>query len=106
MKLIQRITAYKHFDKICHSVVGACIGSFTAIGLVIGASPLRDTSPWFWIAIAAGAMLVTDMVGTLKEVYDHAHLDKHTPDIFDIIATSLGGMVGAISTATFLWYFT
>jgi glycopeptide antibiotics resistance protein len=42
----------------------------------------------------------------LKEVYDHAHLDKHTPDIFDIIATSLGGMVGAISTATFLWYFT
>ena len=32
-----------------------------------------------------------------KEAYDYLHRDKHTPDIWDAVATMLGGLVGFVS---------
>lgn len=41
----------------------------------------------FWVSVACG-------LG--KEVYDFFHQDKHTVDLFDFVATVLGGALGAI----------
>lgn len=41
-------------------------------------------------------LLLAVVVGFLKEVYDYFHQDKHTPDVWDWIATSLGGLLGYI----------
>jgi len=35
------------------------------------------------------------VAGIGKEVYDKQHPDSHTADIYDLIATSLGGLLGA-----------
>jgi len=32
-----------------------------------------------------------------KEVYDYLHRDNHTPDVWDAVATMLGGGIGFIS---------
>jgi len=32
-----------------------------------------------------------------KEVYDYLHRDNHTPDVWDAVATMLGGVIGFIS---------
>ena len=31
-----------------------------------------------------------------KEIYDYFHQDKHTPDVWDAVATTLGGLLGYI----------
>ncbi len=38
------------------------------------------------------------VIACLKEVYDLLHKDKHTPDIWDWVATSLGGLLGTLLT--------
>ena len=40
------------------------------------------------------AMAFVVIVGFAKELYDAINKDRHTPDIWDAIATILGGMVG------------
>ena len=41
-------------------------------------------------------LLLAVVVGFLKEIYDYMHKDKHTPDVWDWVATSLGGLLGYI----------
>ena len=41
-------------------------------------------------------LLLAVVVGFIKEVYDYFHQDKHTPDVWDWFATSLGGLLGYI----------
>jgi hypothetical protein len=39
----------------------------------------------------------------LKEGYDYAHKENHTPDIWDWVATSLGGVLGVLLTTLVLF---
>jgi len=60
-----------------------------AVGVLIYA-PLHFIDPvvgLLGVAVAA--------VG--KEGYDYLHRDNHTPDVWDAVATMLGGIVGFIS---------
>jgi hypothetical protein len=43
------------------------------------------------------------LIAALKEYYDYKHKDKHTPDIWDWVATSLGGIVGTLLTKLVLF---
>jgi hypothetical protein len=44
--------------------------------------------------IGAYSIAVVAIVALLKEIYDARHPDKHTADIWDWVATSLGGVLG------------
>lgn len=39
------------------------------------------------------ALALVILAGVAKEIYDSFHRDTHTPDVFDAVATSLGGVV-------------
>ena len=65
-------------DKLAHFAVGTLI--YAAAHFV---SPI--------IGLAAVAVAA---VG--KEIYDWFHRDKHTPDVWDAVATMAGGVVGFI----------
>jgi len=67
-------------DKVAHFAVGVLIYA-----------PLHFIDPvvgLLGVAVAA--------VG--KEVYDYLHRDNHTPDVWDAVATMLGGIVGFACT--------
>ena len=68
-------------DKLAHFAVGVLI--YAAAHFV---SPI--------IGLAAVAVAA---VG--KEIYDWFHRDKHTPDVWDAVATMLGGLTGLICGA-------
>ncbi len=57
------------------------------------------------VFIGYWAILVISIVAGLKEWYDYTHPTLHTADIWDWIATSSGGIVGVMITATFGWFF-
>jgi hypothetical protein len=40
------------------------------------------------------AVVIVAIIALLKEIYDALHPDKHTPDFWDWVATSLGGVLG------------
>lgn len=63
-------------DKVAHFAGGVLI--FAALS-------------WFSI-LAAFIAVVVAAVG--KEIYDSRHKDVHTPDVWDAVATILGGVVG------------
>jgi hypothetical protein len=42
------------------------------------------------------AVVVVAIIALLKEIYDYFHQDKHTPDVWDAVATTLGGLLGYI----------
>lgn len=69
-------------DKALHFIVGVLI--YAAAHFV---SPVVGMAA---VAVAA--------VG--KEVYDYANRDKHTPDVWDAVATVLGGAAGFVSGLT------
>ncbi len=46
--------------------------------------------------IGAYSILVVAVIAALKEIYDYLHPDKHTADIWDWVATSLGGVLGML----------
>lgn len=46
--------------------------------------------------IGAYAILVVSTIAILKEIYDYEHKDIHTPDIWDWVATTLGGVLGTV----------
>jgi hypothetical protein len=60
------------------------------------------------VLIYAAAHFVSPVVGMIavtvaavgKEVYDYANRDKHTPDLWDAVATVLGGAAGFVSGLT------
>ena len=45
------------------------------------------------------AVVVVAIIALLKEIYDALHPDKHTADIWDWVATTLGGLVGFVIIA-------
>jgi hypothetical protein len=51
--------------------------------------------------IGAYSILVVAVIAALKEIYDYLHKDIHTPDLWDWVATSLGGVVGFVVVALF-----
>ena len=53
--------------------------------------------------IGAYAILVVSTIALLKEIYDLLHKDKHTPDVWDWVATSLGGLFGGLLTKLVLF---
>ena len=69
-------------DKQAHFLSGAILA--TAILLVTGSASVSFVS--------------VSLVACLKEVYDLLHKDKHTPDVWDWVATSLGGAFGILLT--------
>lgn len=46
----------------------------------------------------AWAFALTGAVGVLKELYDTRHRDKHTPELWDAVATAAGGAAGFFCT--------
>jgi hypothetical protein len=46
--------------------------------------------------IGAASVFIVAIIAALKEVYDYMHPDKHTADIWDWVATSLGGVLGML----------
>ena len=69
----------KHVDKLQHYIGGALIA-------LIAALLFKD---------ALIGLVVAVCIGASKEGYDFCHSDKHTCDVWDFIATALGGAVGA-----------
>ncbi len=45
-------------------------------------------------------MIAVTVAAVGKEVYDYANRDKHTPDLWDAVATVLGGAAGFVSGLT------
>ena len=43
------------------------------------------------------------LVAMFKEVYDLLHRNKHTPDVWDWVATTLGGLFGGLLTKLVLF---
>jgi hypothetical protein len=48
----------------------------------------------------AYALALVAVIGILKEVYDFAYKETHTPDVWDVLVTIFGGVVGFSCT---LW---
>lgn len=68
-------------DKVSHFAVGV---------LLYGA-----LLPFIGYRYALASVVI---VGFLKEVYDTINKDKHTPDVWDALATSFGGAVAFFCT--------
>ena len=49
--------------------------------------------------IGAYSIVVVAVIAALKEIYDARQPDKHTADIWDWVATTLGGVVGFVITS-------
>ncbi len=49
--------------------------------------------------IGAYSIVVVAIIALLKEIYDALHPDKHTADIWDWVATTLGGLVGFVTVS-------
>jgi len=49
----------------------------------------------FHLTIGYWSILLVALIAGLKEWYDSKHPDIHTADIWDFIATTLGGVVGS-----------
>ena len=65
-------------DKQMHFLSGAILG--------IILTPFIGWASILWVSAIA----------MFKEVYDLLHRNKHTPDIWDWVATSLGGVLGMV----------
>ena len=50
-----------------------------------------------FVGVLSGFLTVV-IIGAAKEGYDYLHRDKHTPDVWDAVATALGGLVGLFIT--------
>jgi len=51
------------------------------------------------VAIVYGGQigaLAAISAGIAKEMYDYFHKESHTPDVYDFLATALGGIIAAI----------
>ena len=64
-------------DKVAHFASGVIL--YALVMPALGA----------WIAL-----LIVAIVALIKEGYDYANRDIHTPDIWDAVATTLGGLLG------------
>ena len=68
-----------HPDKVAHFSVGVVVYAvFHFLNPIIG-------------------LLCVALVAFGKEMYDHVHRDKHTPEWMDIVATMAGGLVAFVA---------
>lgn len=42
------------------------------------------------------SVAIVAIIAALKEIYDYMHPESHTADIWDWVATTLGGLVGFV----------
>ena len=68
-------------DKVAHFAVGSAL--FALLLPFIG---------------APHSLAVTIFIGAAKEVYDAAHKETNTPDVWDALATAAGGALGFFCT--------
>ena len=77
--MIEKIISYLNSipsDKVAHCLGGVVL---FAIGKLFG----------YGLALA--------VIGAItKELYDYLHKDTHTPDLWDAVATILGGLLGLV----------
>lgn len=76
----------KHLDKLQHFIGGAIIALIITL-------LFQDALIGLGVAI---------LVGVAKEGYDFCHPDKHTCDVWDFIATAIGGVAGVLLTLLFV----
>lgn len=74
-------------DKQAHALGG------TVITLTVSMVLLPFLGLW---PTLMAAMVANMMIGALKEWYDYHHPLVHTCDIYDWLATTLGGLVGCL----------
>lgn len=74
------------YDKALHSIAGSVTSLLPLLGILWGLHP-----SW-WVPLCAAAI-----AGALKEAYDSCHQDRHTLDVWDFVATSLGGIPVALT---------
>ncbi len=67
-------------DKANHFIYGLAI--FLAVGLAFGAIP---------------GLVAAVLIGAAKEIYDRVS-GKGTPDVYDFVATVVGGVAGFLCT--------
>jgi hypothetical protein len=82
--MIERIlTALNYIpaDKVAHFAAGVVLYAMVM--------PFTDS---------ATALAFACIFGLFKEVYDMAKREKHTPDVWDALATVAGGCVGYLCT--------
>lgn len=80
-------------DKLLHYIAGQIVA-----GLIFMTSA---TFFPLWITVIL-SMVVTVVIGILKETYDKYHPDSHTADFKDAIATIIGGMVTTLFSVILL----
>jgi hypothetical protein len=77
MSLLAKV--FNQHDKIAHFSVGVIVYAMLHfVHPVIG-------------------LLCVALVAFGKEIYDHVHRDKHTPEWLDVVATMAGGLVAFVS---------
>ena len=74
-------------DKQMHFLSGAILG--VVLFLLTGSFSISFVS--------------VSLVAMFKEVYDLLHRNKHTPDVWDWVATTLGGLFGGLLTKLVLF---
>lgn len=74
-------------DKQAHAFSGYCVALSAALAV-------SHSMPHLLSAVfGLGGSIVA---GIGKEIYDKQHPEAHTADIFDLLATSIGGLFGAV----------
>jgi hypothetical protein len=87
---------YRQTDKQGHFTLGACA---SAIAMLI-LDRIEPDAKWYARALVGTASAAA--VGVGKEWYDSRHLDRHAVEADDVIATTTGGAVVAL---TLCWKF-
>ena len=70
-------------DKVAHALYGSLLSSLLVSALLVFSTPCPGVVTF--LAITA--------IGLLKEGYDRLNGTKHTPDVWDAVATSLGSLI-------------
>lgn len=50
----------------------------------------------FHFVSSAVGLIAATVAAVGKEVYDYANRDRHTPDVWDAVATLAGGLIGFV----------
>jgi VanZ family protein len=81
------LTKYVPQDKYTH-FVSALIGGALLTVLLYQLNQV-------FLTVIVGT-IITSALAAMKEVYDDMHKETHTPDVWDWVASSIGGLVGSL----------
>lgn len=87
-KLLERVLALPHGDKIAHAGAGFFAGAFGAV-----------------VAGSWGAFAIVTVVAVGKELYDLPRKESHTAEGADALATLAGGAVALLAYWGVVWLF-